>query len=68
MNEIERYIRNFLNSIFNQIRFKAEYAADRKLQNIINQKMNKHDNSMLQNLFVDILLTKICPKTLEQGV
>lgn len=50
MNEIERYIRNFLNSIFNRIRFNVEDAADRKLQNVINQKMDKHDDTKQQNL------------------
>lgn len=46
MNEIERYIKNLLNSIFNRIRFNVEDAADRKLQNFINQKMDKHDNTI----------------------
>lgn len=45
MNEIERYIRNLLSSIFNRIRFTAEAAADRRVRSIIDQQMDKRDNT-----------------------
>lgn len=45
MNEVKRYISDLLNSIFYRIRFSVENAANRKIRNIIDQQMDKHDNT-----------------------
>jgi hypothetical protein len=48
MNEFKRFIGNLLDSIFYRIRFNIEYAADRKIRNVINQEMNKHHKNERQ--------------------
>ena len=48
MNELQRYISNLLSSIFYRIRCSAEYAADRKVQEVINQQMHKRDHTKRQ--------------------
>ena len=48
MDEITRYIGNLLSSISNRIRFNAENAVDKNIQNAINQQMDKRDNTKRQ--------------------
>ena len=48
MNELKRYIGSLLNSILYRIRYTAEFTADSKIRDIINQQMDKYDNTKRQ--------------------
>ena len=48
MNELKRYIGSLINGIFYRIRFNAESAADRKIRSVVNQQMNKRDDTKRQ--------------------